>query len=278
MYRTFSIIVIIFALFGGGFAGYEMYKSYYVGESPVNLDSAKGYAAAFARAFLTVENGKPAAIEMYTDLADLRNIEFKEIAITLDDRNKLNQRVIGIWPGEAEVLAGNHMNVKLTALVQREVPNKQKIEQDKNQLITYQLDIPVTQGEKGYRILQYPKMNKVEKDATASIPSLGSSDSQGEMAMKPMLVSFFKTYFEGQKQDDIANFFMNTATVPSPQQGLFLFENMNSIQAYPGQENHWFVFVDIRVKDPYTQVSYPFSYSMNIKKDNDKFYILSINE
>lgn len=277
MYRTFSIIVIIFSLFGGGYAGFELYKNMFAVENPADVDQAKGFAAAFARSFLTIEDGTPSSIQVYTDLLDQRNIE-NEQNIETEGTELLNQKVLGIWPGKTEVLAGKHMNVQLTALIQREVPSADASTKEKNRFITYQLDVPVTQGDEGFKVLQYPKLAKIEKDSTAVLPTLGTTDSQAEIALKPMIMSFFKTFYEAENKEDIANFFYDTANVPSPQKGLFLFDQIGAIKAYPSAENQWFVLIDIQAKDSFTKVSYPFSYTVNVVKEGDKYYIQSINE
>lgn len=272
----FSIIVIIFSLFGGGYAGFELYKNVFAVENPVDVDQAKGFAAAFARSFLTIEDGTPASIKVYTDLSDQRNIENERNMEETEGTGLLNQKVLGIWPGKTEVLAGKHMNIQLTALIQREVPSADISVIEKNRFITYQLDVPVTQGDEGFKVLQYPKLVKVEKDSTAVLPTLGTADSQAEIALKPMLMSFFKTFYEAENKEDIANFFYDTASVISPQKGLFLFEQIGSIKAYPVGEKQWFVLIDIKVKDSFTKVSYPFSYTVNVVKEGDKYYIHSI--
>lgn len=276
LYRMFSIVVIMLSLLGGGYAGFELVKEFVIEEEPVDVELAKGYAATFTRAYLTVENGLPSPLQEFTDLPDQRAIDLKQ-GIPSEEKEKINQKVLGLWPVKTELLASNHMNVQVTAIVEREMPNKTQREQQENRLITYIVEVPITQGPDGYRVMQYPKLVKQVKDNQTSMPKLGTTDTKAEVGMRPMLVSFFKTYFEGQSSEDIANFFINSINVPSPQKGLFSFEEMNSVQAYPVEDNHWFVLINIRVKDGFMEMSYPFSYSVNVVRDGEKFYILNFN-
>lgn len=280
MYRFFSMVVILFALFGGGFAAYQLFDKTFAEQQVVDTEQAKGFASAFVRAYLTIENGEPASIEAYTDLPDPREIRVDTPADPANNvRKEINQRVIGLWPVKTELLAAKHMDVELIALVERQVPGQESYEQKKNGIIMYRIDVPVTQGEQGgYRILQYPRFSKLEKDPQASLPPLGTSDSPAATGMKPMLESFFRTYFEAKQPEDIANFFIDINQVPKPHQGLFSFEQLENLQAFSSGESTWFVLLNVKVRDNYTNVAYAFSYAMNVIKEGEKYYILSMEE
>lgn len=270
------MIIIIFALVGGGTGFINLYQKYMVPVETIDTNLVQGFAAAFVRSYLTVEGGKPLTISSYSDLPDQRTV--LQGQNNSEIRDSISQKVIGVWPVTTDVLAGNHMNVQLVAVVERIVPNKENYEEQLNRLITYKIDVPVTQGMSGYKVTQYPNMNRIEKDAHAMLPKLGNSDNQAQTGMKPMLLSFFKRYFEGESKEDIVNFFLDTNQVPSPQRGLFLFDQIDQINAYPGGRDSWLVLVNIQVTDKYSNISYPFTYSMNVVRQGDKYLIAKFNE
>lgn len=270
MFRNFfAPIVTIFALIGGGYALFDMGSMATTAPPVVKSDDAQGYAAAFLRSYLTYQNGNADSVRMYTELPDVRAASMKD--------DKITQRVVEMWPIRTEILAENHMNVRVVAVVDRYRTADDTPE--KNRRMAYQVDVPVTQGKDGkFDILQYPKMKRLERTTQgANLPFIGQSDTSEGLKVQPMLESFFRTYFEAKTKDDVANFFQDVNAVPEPQAGLFTFEGINKVEAYK-QDSELFTIVSVKIREPYTSISYGASYVIRIVEQDGKYVILSMDD
>ncbi len=238
---------------------------------PANTQEAEGFAAAFLRSYLTYDKGGPEPIRLFTELPDPRTAN-------VGDGDKVTQRVVEIWPIKSDVLSGHHMNVRMIAIVERDRASADMEMREKSKRLIYRVDVPVTEGKEGkFQILQYPKFERVERSNSAVLPTSGQGNTEAAERMKPMLESFYKVYFEAEKSEDIANFFKRVQNAPKPQNKLFTFERLDRVDAF-GKDKTWFVLVNLRVRDPFTTISYGASYYLEVEEQEGKFYIVSMNE
>ncbi|MEZ2734511.1 conjugal transfer protein [Aneurinibacillus aneurinilyticus] len=270
MFRNkLGIVVVLFSLLGGGYALFDMGSKATASPTVIKSEDAQGYAAAFLRSYLTYNNGKAEPIRMYTELPDVRSPAFRD--------DKISQRVVEMWPVRTEILTENHMNVRIMAVLERSRSSDDNPE--KNRRMSYQIDVPVTQGTDGkFDILQYPKIKRLERTVEgASLPFLGQSDTSEGLKVQPMLESFFRTYFTAKTRDDVANFFQDVKEVPEPQDGLFTFEGISKIDAYK-QGDTIFTIVNVKIREPYTSIAYNASYVIRVAQQDGKYVILSMDD
>lgn len=236
-----------------------------VEEVHLNKQGAAGFASAFVQSYFKYskeEGFEPVAA--YTILRDNRRAT----------ERILKQEVVVAETIEVEQLQGSYFKVQvLLNLKTRHITGEEHREKEEMTNQHYIATVWLSEGVDGFRITHYPALQPVNRFVGSEPPyPKKAEDSVGEN-MRPMLISFFRTYFNGE---DVANFMAAGAEKPSDMKNTFDFISLENLEIY-GENRPWLVYATVRIQDSTTKIQFNMTYEFFMVFENQKFAIQSIN-
>lgn len=260
--RILGFAIAILAIIGGVFASFNLFLPKEKGPV-INEKEAAGFAASFISSYFTYSNEAMfEPITYYTSLADIRRAP----------QNLIKQEVISSETIDVQQLQNNYIKAKVLLNMRANV-KKQDDFTEKIVIVrkTYLASVRLLKEENGYRVVQYPSLHPFEKSEKSEPPYPSKTNDDVINAMKPMILSFCRTFFIADTPSDISNYFVPSASVPEPLKNNLEFIRLERIDAYG--KTPWLVYAVVRAKDKATEMEFNMSLEMFVTQKNDRYLI-----
>ncbi|WP_040288937.1 conjugal transfer protein [Alicyclobacillus hesperidum] len=241
----------------------KLVESTGVNEATILQDEeASGFAAAFARSWLTWTAGETpdawqARMQPFVTSALLSGSG--PVNVGSDHKN---QQVDAVFPVRVARTAPNTFLVDVYA--------------ETNLHPLLMLSVPISFDSMGHpAVVNWPMIEPVPSAGSPNTTPQGQAASDSVTAsLQPVVTSFLKTYLTGKSPDDLVNFVAPGVTI-QPLHGLVEWQNLNSIQAFGSSPLT--VVATVTVVDPANDTTLPQTYVLTMIQSGGKWFVSSLN-
>lgn len=253
------------AIVGGAYAINNLFfKTNTVGPE-INKEGAAGFASTYISSYFTYtkDSGFEPILE-FTNQKDNRRAP----------DNILWQQVIAAQPIEVIHLKDSYLKAKvLFTLKTKKQFGDENYRREEVARETFVATLFLQEGLNGFEVVHYPAVDPYGKVDKLDPPyPKKAQDGVGEN-IKPMLISFFKTYFSAE---DVANFLAAGAEKPIVTKQAFDYVNIESLEVY-GEGMPWLTYATVTVQDKASGIQFSMTYEISVTYENQKFAIQSFN-
>lgn len=261
--KNLGFIVFIFAILGGGYAIYQVSQpASYEGSINSVGDSASNYASAFLVSYFSYEKGRG-----FTNISPFIQKEDRRRA----PDNLMKTEVVSVNPIEHTHLTSGYFQTKQLLHIRQH-----KLSEDEREIKLedqyFVATVFVMYSPIGFDIKQYPAL-EVYKGVTIDAPFPPAASSEVSDRMKPMLETFFKSYFSSSSFDEVASFFISTEDI-QPLSGSLEYINIQNLSVY-NEEAPFIVYATVTAKEPFSGVELLLTYEL-VMVYKDRWLIQSI--